>query len=108
MCQLKQCHVGHCILDKAHSVSYFLTLYTQYLAPDVAINGGLSVIEDNDITLTCDYVDVLPFGNLSVLYFGDVSVVQDKVRIYVEIKSSLYTRGITMKRERMAGSISAV
>ena len=43
------------------------------------INGELDVLEGDDIILTCDYVDVLPFGNESTLYFGEISLVEDKV-----------------------------
>ena len=37
------------------------------------------MIEGGNISLTCDYVDVVPFGNKSILYVGSSSMIRDKV-----------------------------
>ena len=52
-----------------------------YLAPNATINGDLTTIEGGDVKLTCDYVNVWPFGNTSVFNFKEVSVVLDKVSL---------------------------
>ena len=41
------------------------------------------MIENNDLTLTCDYNSVLPFGNESAFNLGDVSVTLNKVSSHV-------------------------
>ena len=45
----------------------------------MTVNGEVSIIEGNDVSLTCDYVDVFPVGNRSVFHFGETSVVLEKV-----------------------------
>ena len=51
-----------------------------YLAPNVVINGELTVLENADIILTCDYADVLPQGNQSSFTFRELSAVLNKVQ----------------------------
>ena len=57
-------------------------LFVKHLAPDVFIRGELTVIENDDLTVTCEYVDVLPHGNKSAFYFGEIAVNLDKVCIF--------------------------
>ena len=47
----------------------------------MTVNGELTVIEGNDVRLTCDYIDVTPVGNTSAFKFGELSAVLDKVCI---------------------------
>ncbi|XP_076799902.1 uncharacterized protein LOC143444996 [Clavelina lepadiformis] len=48
-------------------------------APTVMLNGDLTVIENNDITLTCDYDDtVIPNGTSSIFYFDNVGYILKK------------------------------
>ena len=45
------------------------------------LNGQLTVIENDGITVTCDYADLWPIGNQSSFHFREVPVVQNKVRL---------------------------
>ncbi|CAK8677329.1 unnamed protein product [Clavelina lepadiformis] len=48
-------------------------------APDVTLNGDLNIVENDDITLTCDYdVTVIPNGTSSIFYFGNVGYTLNK------------------------------
>ncbi|XP_076803093.1 uncharacterized protein LOC143447054 isoform X2 [Clavelina lepadiformis] len=56
-----------------------------WTAPNVtlassSIEGGnqLTVVEGNDLTLTCDYNDVIPSGSISRFYFGENSFTRIK------------------------------
>ena len=58
-----------------------------YPAPSVtlassSIEGNeLTVVEGNDLTLTCDYNDVIPSGSISRFYFGENSFTRIKVSL---------------------------
>ena len=62
-----------------------------HVAPNVELRGELTVIENDGITLTCDYADVWPIGNQSSFHFREVPVVQNKVRLFA-VPLDLYQR----------------
>ena len=54
-------------------------------APTTTLNGDLSVLEGESVSVTCDYDDVYPQGNQSIFYYGDVEVVLEKVNLQLVI-----------------------
>ncbi|XP_076802433.1 uncharacterized protein LOC143446603 [Clavelina lepadiformis] len=50
-----------------------------WTAPNATLTGDLNIVENNDITLTCDYnVTVIPSGTSSIFYFDNIGYTLEK------------------------------